>query len=89
LRQKSFGKANKKTSVNIMTLVRERTTIPLNIVNGILKLKRIERYKCVLKEPYVRLWPKLELQSFSNYCRAVYPVIGRSVEGGASDQNST
>jgi len=27
-----------------------------------------------LKEPYVRLWPKLVLQSLSNYCRAVYPL---------------
>jgi len=83
-----------------------------------------------LKELYVRLWPKLVLQSLSNYCRVVNPlphdsrlpdrlqdptffysthlylllgeleqswqpecynttdfVIGRSVEGGASDQN--
>jgi len=59
----------------------------------------------ILKELYVRLWPKLVLQSLSNYCRPVYPlplpltrgcqmattdfVIGRYVEGGASEQNTT
>jgi len=28
----------------------------------------------VLKELYVRLWPKLVLRSLSNYCRAAHPL---------------
>jgi len=37
-----------------------------------------------LKEPYARLWPKLVLQSLSNYCRAVYPPLPM-----ASDESYT